>query len=160
MGPFVYELDNLERSNFQFDSYGVGFEANKVKTLTILCLIIKAASQPTKSSIVSLVILAWFGNWLDSCDGATGQYLKYNNPHKLSLYLLCELPIIIWDKAAMADFVEQAGIGIRVSALKDIKQSLSELTPEQIAQMKENVLKVKADLQTGQNLSKALEKRA
>ena len=70
------------------------------------------------------------------------------------------MPIIIWDKAAMADFVEQAGIGIRVSALKDIKQSLNELTPEQIAQMKENVLKVKADLQTGQYLSKALEKRA
>lgn len=33
MGPFVYELDNLERGNFQFDLYGVGFEANKVKNI-------------------------------------------------------------------------------------------------------------------------------
>ncbi|OUL58347.1 hypothetical protein [Pseudoalteromonas ulvae] len=158
MGPFIYELDHLERGNFKFDLYGVGFDASKIHDRENTRLDYKGCFPADKviDCIDGDFGLVWYGNSLDSCDGETGQYLQYNNPHKLSLYLLCEMPIIIWDKAAMADFVETAGIGFKVSSLKEIKQRLSELTPEQIAQMKANVLKVKADLQTGQYLSRAL----
>lgn len=39
--------------------------------------------------------LIWDGESIETCKGATGQYLKYNNPHKLSLYLSSGLPVVI-----------------------------------------------------------------
>lgn len=160
MGPFVYELDALERGNFKFDLYGVGYDEKKVKNINNTMLDYKGCFPSDKviDHIDGDFGLVWYGNTLDTCDGVTGQYLKYNNPHKLSLYLLCEMPIIIWDKAAMADFVEEQGIGFKVSSLRDIKTCLAELTPEQIDQMKQNVQRVKADVQSGQYLTRALER--
>lgn len=160
MGPFIFELDNLERGNFKFDLYGVGFDEKKVKNVNDTILDYKGCfpSNEVIDHIDGDFGLVWYGNTLDSCDGETGQYLKYNNPHKLSLYLLCDMPIIIWDKAAMADLVEQEGIGFRVKSLRDIKQCLAELTPEQINEMKQNVQRVKADVQSGQFLTSALQR--
>ena len=51
--------------------------------------------------------LVWDGNSIDSCSGDFGEYLQYNNPHKLSLYLASGIPVVIWDKAAEAEFVKQ-----------------------------------------------------
>lgn len=44
--------------------------------------------------------LVWDGDGIDGCIGQAGQYLRYNNPHKLSLYLSSGLPVVIWNKAA------------------------------------------------------------
>ena len=51
--------------------------------------------------------LVWDGTSLDGCNGRYGEYLKFNNPHKTSLYLSCGIPVIIWKEAALADFVEE-----------------------------------------------------
>ena len=34
-------------------------------------------------------------------------YLRINNPHKTSLYLACGIPIITWNKAAIAQYVRK-----------------------------------------------------
>ena len=41
--------------------------------------------------------LVWDGLNIDCCSGRLGEYLRYNNPHKASLYLRCNLPLIVWD---------------------------------------------------------------
>ena len=43
--------------------------------------------------------LAWYGSSLEGGSGALGEYLQYNAPHKMSLYIRCGLPIIVWEKA-------------------------------------------------------------
>ena len=43
--------------------------------------------------------------------GEAGQYVRYNNPHKLSLYLSSGLPVVIWENAAEAEFVKRYGLG-------------------------------------------------
>lgn len=64
--------------------------------------------------------LVWDGDSLDGCVGQSGQYLRYNNPHKLSLYLSSGLPVVIWKKAAEAEFVSQHGVGICVDSLHEL----------------------------------------
>ena len=64
--------------------------------------------------------LVWDGTGIDGCSGESGQYLRYNNPHKLSLYLSSGLPVIIWKKAAEANLVETYGAGICVDSLKEL----------------------------------------
>ena len=65
--------------------------------------------------------LVWDGNSIDTCSGDFGEYLQYNNPHKLSLYLASGIPVVIWDKAAEADFVRKHNLGICVSSLSELK---------------------------------------
>lgn len=69
--------------------------------------------------------LVWDGDSIEKCSGATGEYLKYNNPHKLSLYLVAGLPVIIWKEAAEAEFVEKHGLGFLVDSLYEIQDVLN-----------------------------------
>lgn len=71
--------------------------------------------------------LVWDGNSLDGCFGDTGEYLKYNNPHKLSLYLASGIPVIIWENAAEASFVKENNVGITVNSLYEISFILTEM---------------------------------
>ena len=73
-----------------------------------------------------------------TCAGNTGEYLKYNNPHKTSLYLACNLPVIIWSQAALAGFVKENGLGLVVDALDQIADAASCLTEAQYAAMAKN----------------------
>ncbi len=160
MGPFVYVLDELERGNYKFDLYGVGFKPEKVSNPqdTLLDYIGCFPSDQVIDNIDGDFGLVWYGDALDSCDGESGQYLKYNNPHKLSLYVLCDMPIIIWKHAAMASFVEKEGIGITLDSLHELKDVLATLDANAIATMKANIARVKVKMQSGQYLSEAIDR--
>lgn len=47
-------------------------------------------------------------------------YQKINSPHKLSLYLAANIPVIVWKKAAVAKFVLENKIGIAINNLEEI----------------------------------------
>lgn len=79
------------------------------------------------------------GTDIYSCNGAYGNYLKYNNPHKVSLYIISNLPIIAWSKSAMAEFIQKNNIGILVNDLKEIPEKLKELSNEDYKKILENV---------------------
>lgn len=148
---FLYELDTLPTGPFRFDLYGVGFKLEKVQdpSRTRLCYQGKFPADEVIDRIDGDFGIVWYGDSLDCCDCDTGQYLKYNNPHKLSLYILCEMPIIIWDKAAMADFVIDNNLGFALSSLKTLPETLTALTDADIVQLKENVRRVKAKMAQG-----------
>lgn len=160
MNRFIYELDTLPFGNFKFDLYGVGYKPEKVKDINNTRLEYKGCFPADRviDNIDGDFGLVWYGDLVDTCEGETGQYLKYNNPHKLSLYLLCDMPIIIWSKAAMASFVEEYGVGITIDSLQELNQKLADLTPAEFETMRTNVAKIKTKLQTGQFLAKALKK--
>lgn len=102
--------------------------------------------------------LVWDGDSLDECSGPVGNYLKYNNPHKMSLYIAAGLPIIIWEKAALSDFVIKNNIGICVDSLNDLDTIISNVSDEQYARMVENLAVVREKLINGRFLEQALKK--
>lgn len=75
--------------------------------------------------------LVWDGDRIDTCSGNTGTYLRYNNPHKLSLYLSAGLPVIIWDGAAEKPFVMENQVGFAVHSLYEIEEKLNSLTEKE-----------------------------
>lgn len=100
----------------------------------------------------------WDGNRLDTCAGATGEYLRYNNPHKLSMYLAAGLPVIIWKGAAEAEYVEKHRIGITVDSLYEITEKLQDIDEEEYERYLMAVDRVAGDIRKGKNTENAIGK--
>lgn len=64
--------------------------------------------------------LVWDGESADGCAGGFGRYLRLNDPHKASLYLSCNMPVIIWSEAALAEHILAAGAGAAVPSLAEL----------------------------------------
>ena len=94
--------------------------------------------------------LVWDGTDVDTCSGASGEYLRINNPHKLSLFLAAGLPVFIWNEAAEAAFVSKRAVGIPISSLRDIGPCLAKMTAVEYERLVTNVRKVGASLRSGE----------
>lgn len=114
--PFIYQLVE-SKMNFRLFLYGLNVEKysnNKI--------IYKGSFEPDNiESIIGDLGLIWDGNF-DESDENLGfkNYTKFNNPHKISCCLACDMPIIVWRKSAVADFVIKNNIGYTISNLYDI----------------------------------------
>lgn len=64
--------------------------------------------------------LVWDGPSAESCIGNYGEYLKYNCPHKASLYIASGMPVVVWKEAAIARFVTEQRMGIAISSLAEL----------------------------------------
>ena len=100
--------------------------------------------------------LIWDGNSIDGCKGLAGQYLKYNNPHKLSLYLASGMPVLIWKGAAEAEFVTEHGVGICINNLKELDSIMQKLTVNDYNKLRDNVVHVRKKLINGEYAKTAL----
>lgn len=86
------------------------------------------------------------------------EYQKYNNPHKVSLYLAGGFPVIIWKEAALSSFIEINEVGFSISNLQELSESLQEMTKEEYKKILDNVQVVGKKIREGYYLSSALEK--
>ena len=102
--------------------------------------------------------LIWDGDSSQTCKGGFGNYLRYNNPHKLSLYLASGLPVIIWKEAAEAKFVEENNIGYTIGSLNEITDLMETVSEEEYRQIAKNVFKLSDKLIKGEYMKKALDK--
>lgn len=152
---FLYEVGAYAHS-FRFNLYGNGFELNKAKGKECFNYKGFVRSDELIATVQGDFGLVWDGFSVDACTGDFGEYLKYNNPHKTSLYIRCELPVIIWEQAALAGFVRANGVGICIASLADLDRVLEALTPEQYMVMKRNVRAVNERLCAGYYIRKAL----
>ena len=100
--------------------------------------------------------LVWDGDQLDTCSGKFGNYMRYNNPHKVSLYLSTGQPVIIWKKAALAEFVIKNKVGIAVDSLENLDEILDKINAEQYQLMKNNTIKLASSLRSGQFIKQAV----
>ena len=101
--------------------------------------------------------LVWDGERIDGCSGILGNYLRYNNPHKLSLYISAGKPVVVWNKAAVAPFVRQHQIGLTVDSLGDAQQQINSLRPDVYQNMVEHVYSLKQQLAQGHFMKTALQ---
>lgn len=100
--------------------------------------------------------LVWDGISSETCTGEFGDYLKYNSPHKVSLYIVAELPIIIWKEQALAKYVTERNLGIIISSIDEIPVKLSKITESMYNEMKNNVKAEAEVLRTGAHLRRFL----
>ena len=83
-------------------------------------------------------------------------YLRYNNPHKASLYITAGLPIIVWSKAAIADFVQEHKLGICLDSLDELEEKITSVSQEEYQMLRENCLKLRHSLINGNYIKDAL----
>lgn len=93
--------------------------------------------------------LVWDGESLDACTGMTGEYLRYNNPHKVSLYIASGVPVIIWKEAALAHYIEKNKLGFTVSSLKELDEKLSTVSQQEYQELYMNVMVENRKLRAG-----------
>lgn len=68
--------------------------------------------------------LLWDGDSIETCKGEMGNYLRYNSSHKISLYLVQGMPLILWKESSLAKWASNEGIAVLVSSLEDIPNSI------------------------------------
>ncbi|MGN0180951.1 MAG: hypothetical protein ACI4DP_00825 [Candidatus Ornithomonoglobus sp.] len=102
--------------------------------------------------------LVWDGSSADTCAGINGEYLRINNPHKTSLYLASELPVIIWSKAALADFITENKCGFAVDSLDQIPKKINGISDEEYNAMIENTKHIAKALRSGRYTKAALKR--
>ena len=100
--------------------------------------------------------LIWDGNDTDKCSGYTGEYLKYNNPYKLSSYMACGIPVITWKEAAISDFIIDNNIGIVVDSLHDLKYKIENIDKIKYDEMVSNVKQIREKIIKGVYLTEAI----
>jgi hypothetical protein len=148
---YVYNLP----ANQRFNLYGVNYDGVTTNNIDY-----KGAYLPTilPFEMCGSFGLVWDGPESSTCCGVYGNYLKYNNPHKTSLYLASEIPVIIWKRAALADFIINNGLGITIDSLDEIHNEISNLSDEKYKAILVNVKEVSSRIRHGDYTITAIEK--
>ena len=100
--------------------------------------------------------LVWDGHDIYSCTGNYGNYLRYNSSHKLSLYLACGMPIIVWEHSSLADWVKKEDIGITIADLRHLSTIINSITNDEYLQKVRNARSIGEQIRNGAYLTNAL----
>lgn len=150
---YVYRLGQLD-SQVRFRLYGPNYQESVPQAGVKYC------GQYPPEQLPQVLRggfgLVWDGDQVDTCAGVFGNYLKYNNPHKTSLYLACGLPVIVWDQSALADYVVEHHLGIAVGSLEDLPWRLQRMSREEYAVLCRGAAEMGSLLRRGDMLCRAL----
>lgn len=101
--------------------------------------------------------LVWDGDSAETCSGMFGEYMRVNNPHKMSLYLAMGLPVIVWKGSAIAPFAARNRLGILVGSLFEIPEAVS-AAASAYSEFARNAAAVASRLRAGDFMTKAIQK--
>lgn len=148
-------LSGLKKiKNVKFNLYGVGFTDEVAgKNITYKG---KYLPEELLDHLEGSFGLVWDGISTKTCEGGFGEYLKYNNPHKVSLYLTAGIPVIVWKKSALAEFVTKNNVGITIDNLEKLSEELNKITGNQYSTMLENAKKISKKTTSGNYLTQAI----
>jgi hypothetical protein len=133
---YVYDMDV---SSISLNLYGIHFDETAFHGKENVCY--NGAFHPDElpANLEGSFGLVWDGPVSTTCAGNTGEYLKYNNPHKTSLYLAANMPVIIWSQAALSGFITENGLGIAVDSLSQIDAAVRNLSQSDYQRLAANV---------------------
>jgi hypothetical protein len=152
---YIYDIcKEGHNQNLTVNLFGNNYESEKAVGNMIWHGSFKPEELP--GHLVGDFGLIWDGISAETCAGNTGEYLKYNNPHKTSLYLSSGMPVIVWSKAAIADFVLENKVGITVDSLFTLEETIANISAEDYKAMCENTYMVSKKLHDGFYFKKAL----
>ena len=150
---FVDELANRSDTFFSLFLFGINYKKSDSDKIFY-----RGSYDPEElvSQLGFSYGLVWDGPEINTCGGEFGQYTMINNPHKLSLYLAAGLPVIVWRKAAIADFVTEHNIGLAVDTLSEIDVMLESIDEKKYGKLVDNVREIQADVLKGHYLKNAI----
>lgn len=152
--PYIYELSKIP--DIKFNLMGINYlEKEEISNIHYLGAF---ESDEVPHQLNNGFGLIWDGTSIETCDGPTGNYLRYNNPHKLSLYLSSGLPVIVWKDSALSTFVESQKIGLVISSLYELSDVLENITEEQYYEFVSNINELRQRLKSGYYLKEAVKK--
>lgn len=102
--------------------------------------------------------LVWDGDSIEGPGGSLGDYMRFISHHKLSLYIVSGLPVIVPAFAASAPLIEKYKIGFSVSNLFEIEEKIKSISEEEYSDMQKNMQPLAEKISSGECLKKALEK--
>lgn len=148
---YLREINKVEKCIFEL--FGVGYKENDYENV-----VYNGSYSPEElpNYLKGSYGLIWDGDTIETCSGVYGNYLMFNNPHKTSLYLACGYPVIIWEKAALADFVIENQVGIVVRNLNEVGEKLEKISGIEYDQLCVNVAAISEKLRNGFYLKTAV----
>lgn len=159
----TYYLDELvhfdwEEQECRIYIYGKASE-DITKSVPSSSIVFKGAVPPEELPIIieGSFGMVWDGDSILSCTGSFGEYLRYNTPHKLSLYLAAGLPLIVWEQSAMAQWVSDHGVGILVSSWPDAIEKIRQMSEAEYRGLCIEAKKIGTRLRNGEFLKRVLE---
>ena len=75
----------------------------------------------------------------------------------MSLYLALGIPVIVWSKSAMAEYVKKYNLGICVDKLQDIEDCILSMNTNQIDIIAKRIKEISLKVKSGEMLTKALD---
>lgn len=116
-------LAEVEKLRFKFFLYGkLSGAIQQTKWITIMNSFRDGSPPAFPDYAFGLV---WDGDSILKLSGVYGEYSKMNLPAKLSLYIACEIPVIVSNQSAVAQYVKTNQIGITVDSLFDIPKQFN-----------------------------------
>lgn len=137
-----------------YNLYGVGFDENRA----LLNETYFGSFLPDElpSVLEGGFGLVWDGDSADTCSGVFGEYLRFNNSHKASLYLASGFPLVVWEQSALSHFVLENGCGIAVESLHDLKNTIENLSDADYQELIANAKNIGKKIRDGFYLTSAL----
>lgn len=151
---YVYKINKIK--DVTFNLFGANYNTkNKFTNINYFGTFLP---DELIKNLIGKYGLVWDGDSIETCSGGKGEYLKINNPHKLSLYLAVGLPVIIWDEAAEAEFVLRENVGFTIKSLYELPEKMESISDNDYKIMKKNAEIVGARLRNGEYMTRALKK--
>lgn len=153
---FLTKLD-FPASSLSFHLFGPGVTEQMIRNKSFMTYHGSFSPEKLIHEIQRYMFgLVWDGDSVNECSGTDGRYLQFNSPHKISLYLSAGIPVIIWKKMAMADFVEKNNVGITIDSLNEMPSKINRISEDEYAKMVNNVSLVRDKIMRGGYLKEAL----
>lgn len=147
--PFLQYIN--ESQELTINCYG------KEMPYTSPCLNYKGAFKSENVSVLEGSWgLVWDGISINSCTGEYGDYLQYNAPHKLSLYIAAGLPIVIWEKSGLAEYIVNKNLGITINSISELASAISNISTEEYINILTNIENESKDIRQGKHLLKCI----
>ena len=155
--PFLDKLHLLKDTPLLFNVYGPGGTAALEEQKNVNW---QGTFPPYQlpSKLKGSFGLLWDDACIDKPCGHYGAYMPYISHHKLSLYILGRLPIIVPAIAGSAPLIEKYGIGFAINSLYEIPPKIKSLTEAKYLQMQENMNALAIEISQGQRLKGALDR--
>ncbi|RZS92682.1 hypothetical protein [Cuneatibacter caecimuris] len=152
---YVYKIPGVSRE-LEYHIYGPNYTPEKKCSRIVYQGEFSADELP--AHLKGQFGLIWDGSSVNTCEGNFGEYLRYNNPHKISLYLACGLPVIIWEKAALAKFVKENNVGLLISSLNELEETVNSVSNDEYEIMKQNAISLSEKIRNGGHTLEAVER--
>ena len=149
---YLYQLPARPAYNL----YGVGFDENRALANETYFGSFLPDELPV--ALEGGFGLVWDGDSAETCSGVFGEYIRYNNSHKASLYLASGFPLVVWKQSALSHFVLENGCGIAVESLHDLSQALEQLDDKDYQDLLVNAKRIGQKIRNGSYLTNALNK--